>query len=340
MKAFRDRNPAVVGLCSVAAVLAAVVVAFAAGRFHWLEDAYTVRAVFADAAGLNAGDPVRMAGVRVGRVTGVAADRAGGRVVVSFVVDRGVRLGPDPTAEIALANLLGPRFIRLGGPVVPPYLADRPARSRVIPMARTRTPFDVFELTKVATRTAEATDTPRLNRLVGELAEVTQGKHEQVARLVDGIARLSDAVNARDTQLRELLDRADQLTGTLAGKDRTLVTLLDHSQVLLGLVQRRQDDIAAALHNGSQAVGELAGVLDRDRGAIDDILTGLHPTVDTLERRQADLDRALTLVGPGILGVSRGVDHGPWADIYIRDIGPSLVCLLARSRGQQCPLAP
>ena len=328
MKAFRDRNPYMVGLASISAIAVLVGIAFAIGTLHLLEHTYNMRGVFADSGGIESGNDVRVAGVRVGRVTGVHADREAGNVIVTMVVNKGIHLGPDTHAEVALQTLLGTKFVRLTGPVVRPYLDEQPTAARIIPIEKTKTPFDVFELTKVATRNVEATDTAKLNELINQLADVTQGKHDQITTLLTSITQLSAAINGRDAQLRDLLDKADQLSGTLADKDQTLVALIDQSQGILNLIQRRRNDIAAGLTSGNKAVGEVAGLLDRNMASLNAALDSLHPILQTVSQHQADVDRALTVVGPGALGLAKAPAHGPWADVYVRAIGPDLAAII------------
>jgi phospholipid/cholesterol/gamma-HCH transport system substrate-binding protein len=334
MKSFRDRSPILVGLVSVAVLGVIVLGAFSIGLFHVGEHAYDVRAVFTDASGISSAAQVKVAGVRVGRVTGVHADRKAGTVVVTMKVNHGVRLSATNThADIALATLLGSKYMRLSGKVTAPYLEDLEKNRRIIPVEHTKTPFDVFELTKVGTRAIEATDTAKLNQLVKQLANVTESKQAQVAALLDGLNKVGTAISVRDVQLRDLLDQADTLSGTLAEKDRTLVSLLDQSQAVLDLVTRRRADIAAGLESTNTAVGQLAGILGGHLTELDAILDTLHPTVDILDRRQADLDRTLAYLGPGALGLAKATVHGPWADIYVRSIGPGLIGLLQQAMG-------
>jgi phospholipid/cholesterol/gamma-HCH transport system substrate-binding protein len=334
MKSFRDRNPYLVGLVSVAVLGALTLGAFSIGLFHVLEKAYTVRAVFTDASGVSGGGVVRVAGVRVGRITGVKADREAGNVIVTMKVSRGVRLSARNThAEIALATLLGAKYIRLSGKVEAPYLRDLDEQRRVIPVERTKTPFDVFELTKVGTRNIEATDTDKLNQFIKQLADITEGKHAQVSELLEGLNKVGTAISERDAQLRDLLDQADKLSGTLAEKDKTLVALLDQSQAILDLVARRRADIAAGLESTNVAVTQLAGILSTHLSQVDFILDTLHPTIDIVDRRQADLDRTLAYLGPGSLGLAKAPSHGPWADIYVRTIGPGIIGFLQSLTG-------
>ena len=328
MRSFRDRNPILIGLASITVLGVMVAAAFAVGLLHLFEKSYTVRGVFRDAAGIRGGDDVRVAGVEAGRVVKVQPDRRNGNVIIEFKVNQGVELGPETHAEVALATLLGTKFLRLSGPVVRPYLEDLPDEERVIPVERTKTPFDVFELTTVGTRSIQATDTEKLNQLIGQLATITEGKQETIRDLVEGIGRFSTAITDRDGQLRSLLDRANRLSALLDEKDQTITGLIDQSQAVLDLVSTRRADIARGLRATNVAVGQLSGILGAHETQIDMLLDTLHPTFDILERRQADLDRALTWFGLGALGLAEAASHGPWADVYVRDIQLQLVGLV------------
>lgn len=333
MRSFRDRSPYAIGLVSAAVIGVVVVAAFLVGARHLLERTYRVEAVFTDAAGLRLGDPVRVAGVKVGRVAAIRADRRHGRVVVAMEVNRGVDLGPETRAEVALATLLGSKYVRLSGPVRRPYLADLPRSRRTIPVERTRTPFDVFDLTTTATRRVEATDTAKLNRFVSQLADISEGRAAEIRTLLASVAQVSAAVNEREAQLRDLLDRFDHLSALLADKDATLVALIDQSRGILDLVARRRDTIAAALRNTGALSDELARVLSVNKARLDGVLATLHPTLELVARHQADVDAALAWLGPGAFGLAKAVDHGPWADIFVRSLGPDLLEVIADTLG-------
>jgi phospholipid/cholesterol/gamma-HCH transport system substrate-binding protein len=330
-------NPYVIGLVSIFVIAFATAIAFFIGIEHVLEHAYPVKAVFSDASGIRVGDDVVVAGVKSGRVTSVKADRAAGNVIVSFVVNNGVDLGSDTHAEIALKTLLGTKFVRLTGNVVKPYLADAPKERRLIPKDRTKTPFDVFELTKIGTETIEATETDKVNKFITELADITQGKQDTVRELLDGITRLSSAINQRDAQLRELLDRADTLSANLAQKDETLVRLIDESQAILDYVQRRKGAIAGSLDSSTTALEELARLITVNQANLDSILTTLHPALGIVAKHEADLNKSLGVLGQGSLGLATASAHGPWQDIYVREIGTSFICLLSGATGNPVP---
>ncbi|HEV7886568.1 MAG TPA: MlaD family protein [Acidimicrobiales bacterium] len=337
LKSFKDMNPYVIGFVSVLVIAVATAFAFFVGIRHVLERAYPVRAVFSDASGIRVGDDVRVAGVKAGRVVKVRADREAGTVVVDLKVANGVDLGADARAEIALETLLGTKFVRLSGPVAKPYLADVPTARRVIPRDRTKTPFDVFELTRIGTKTIEETDTEKVNQLITQLADITEGKQETVRELLDGINRLSSGINSREVQLRELLDRADTLSANLAAKDQTLVNLIDQSKGILDYVSRRKGAIAASLQSNADAVTELSRLLTVNQANLDSILTTLHPTLAVVDKHQQDVNRALGVLGQGSLGLATASAHGPWQDIYVREIGASFICILSDATGNPVP---
>jgi phospholipid/cholesterol/gamma-HCH transport system substrate-binding protein len=344
MKSFRDRNPYAVGLASVLVIGLLTGVAFAVGLLHLLEDTYTVRAEFADAAGLRNGDDVRIAGVKVGRVTGVDVDRDDGTIIVTMAVDSGIEIRDGASAEIALATLLGSKFVRIDDAMagerafegfcddVDEATAAERCRDGA-PMigydrAGERVPFDIFELTRIATEGIQELDTDRVNQLVSDLADVTEGRRESLTELITTIDDVSTAITSRDAQLGELLERAETLSATLAEKDETLVALVDQSRAILALLDQRRAELAAALGEGAVAVTGLADVISANRDELDRILDTLHPTVAVVQDTMADIDRSLAWAGPGFYGQALAGSHGPWLDIFVRALGPDITAVL------------
>lgn len=338
MRSFRDRNPYAVGIVSTLIIGAITGMAFLVGLLHLLEDTYEMEATFTDAAGLRGGDEVKLAGVKVGRVTSIEADREHGLVKVEWVVNQGVDIMDGAGADIALETLLGSKFIRITSATKGEELmADLPREERVIPfekcdgdrcVPRTSTPVDVFDLTRDATERIEATDNDRLNQLVNQLADVTEGKRATITDLVEGIDQVSSAINEREVQLNSLLDEADELAANLAAKDQTLVRLIDSSQKILGFLVDRRDELAQALGAGSDAVRSLSLLIDTNAAQLDAILDDIQPTLETVDQNLPDLNRALALAGPAFYGQALAGTHGPWQDIYVAAMGPDVFGVL------------
>src|SRR5689334_23482741 len=81
------------------------------GPIQFLEDSYKLTATFDDVTGLLINDNVKVAGVKVGKVTSVKL--VDGKAVVSFRVKDSVKLPTDSEATIRWRNLLGQRYLYL-----------------------------------------------------------------------------------------------------------------------------------------------------------------------------------------------------------------------------------
>ena len=333
-------NPYIVGIVSVLLIGAITGVAFLIGLTHYLERTYPITAAFNDASGLRSGDSVRVAGVKVGRVTDVEADHENGRVIVTLEVNDDVVVKDGASAQIALETLLGAKQVRLNDVMAGSTpMKDLPRDQRLIPIERNKTPYDIFELTRVATNSVEQTDTKALNDLINQFADLTEGKRQSVTDLVEGLQKVGAAINQRDAELKQLLDRADTVSATLAEKDQTLVALIDQSKKILDLLASRKAELATALGEGSQAVTQLAKIIGDHQVQLDEILSTLHPTLDVVAANQTNIDNALAWLGPAFYQQSLAGTHGPWLDVFVDSLGPDIIGVLCNQfkPGQTCP---
>lgn len=88
------------------------------------ENGYTVTASFTNIGGLKVGAPVDLAGVRIGRVTGVKIDLQTYEAVVSMSIQSGYAIPDDSDAAIFTAGLLGEQYIGIGPGASDRYLGD------------------------------------------------------------------------------------------------------------------------------------------------------------------------------------------------------------------------
>jgi phospholipid/cholesterol/gamma-HCH transport system substrate-binding protein len=73
---------------------------------------YTVYAEFEQAGGIKPGANIQIAGVTVGRVTGIRLDR-NYEALVSFEIDKAVKLQEDAIASIKTSGLIGEKFVQI-----------------------------------------------------------------------------------------------------------------------------------------------------------------------------------------------------------------------------------
>lgn len=103
-----------VGLFVAAGILALAMLAFKVGNLTTADvvDAYQLRANFDNVGGLKVKAAVTVAGVRVGRVTGIAFDSNRYQAIVTMDIDGQYKNIPlDSTANILTSGLLGDQYI-------------------------------------------------------------------------------------------------------------------------------------------------------------------------------------------------------------------------------------
>ena len=129
----------IVGLFVLIGIACLGYLAIKLGKLEVLSDSgYTVYADFPTVAGLKRGDPVEIAGVKVGRVEsmGLADDRAR----LQLRVDDGIKLQEDVIASVRARGLIGDKFV----------LVSPGASEKIIPpggrIRETESPPDIPDL--------------------------------------------------------------------------------------------------------------------------------------------------------------------------------------------------
>ncbi|MFI7124411.1 MlaD family protein [Nonomuraea sp. NPDC050153] len=322
LKSFRDRNRIVVGLASLATLAAILAGTFLVGNLGLLEGGYYMSGVFVDSGGLRTGNDVRVAGVRVGKVTEVRADYAQGNVVVTWKVDDGVRLGRGTRADITLSNLLGGRYVKLTGPVAAPYMDQLPEGRRRIPVTRTGVPTLINDAIKDATRLVQRLDTDAVDDLLAELDKVDLGKRGRITRLLRNIGDLSDTIGKSEPQLQRLIDNGTRIMNVLEKKDRQLARLIDAIGVMLAELRRRRDELRTLLGDGSDLVRSTTKLINEHEKTLVQVLDDNAAITTRLSDSNKQFNSLLAWAGPTFSGLSTMGGQGPWLEAIATGLGP------------------
>ncbi|HMT49265.1 MAG TPA: MlaD family protein, partial [Dietzia sp.] len=106
---FRDRDPKKLGVWGAVGAVALMGISLNYDRIPYVNGMRDATVYVADAAGLDTGDHVQVAGMNVGTVRKIELD--GDRVRVRFAINRGVELGADTSAQIKTDSILGRRAL-------------------------------------------------------------------------------------------------------------------------------------------------------------------------------------------------------------------------------------
>ncbi|WP_329236262.1 MCE family protein [Actinoallomurus sp. NBC_01490] len=314
MKPIRERNPvkvAVVGLVILAGLGTA---AYAADDLPVIGGGTTYSADFTESAGLRSGNEVRVAGVKVGKVTGVSLDH--GRVKVSFRV-KDTWIGNASTASIMIKTLLGEKYL-----AVDPLGTGRQKPSRRIPVSRTTSPYDVTEAFQQLGGTLGQIDTDQLGKSLQTISDTFRNTSPNVRQAIEGLSKLSKTISSRDAQLARLLAGTKQITATLAAQNGNFTALMHDGNRLLAEISRRRLAIHALLTGTQQLSAQLSGLVKDNQAQLDPTLRALDQVTAMLRRNQGSLDHALAVAGPYYRLIGNTLGNGRWFDAYLCGIVP------------------
>lgn len=305
--AFAERNRVVIAVIGLAALVATFFATFYAEDLPVIGGGDTHQAYLAETAGLRAGDEVRVAGVKVGKVTGI--ELVGAKVLVTFKL-KGVTVGDQSTAAIKIKTMLGKK-----------YLAVDPLGARAldgpIPIEQTTTPYDVNAAFSDLSSTIGEIDTDQLEESLATMSEVFAHTPESVRGMVDGLSRLSRTISSRDTELAELFSATSSVSGTLAARNDELGALVSDGNLLLTELANRRESIRTMLRSAATLGEELSGLVRDNEKQLAPALKKLDRVSAVLRRNQRHLNEALSVLGPYYRMLSAAMGNGHWVDSYI-----------------------
>ena len=313
MRSFTEVSPKVVGGI-VAALTAASIAAVLLVNRGMFESTYPLHARFADAAGVDPGTPVMLAGVDVGSVGTVRL--AGNGVDTVLNVNDGVELPARTSAAIGVETVLGNLDVTLqplGG-------WSHPLRPGAT-ISQTSVPTELYQVQNEAGGLLSRTDAAALNQLITSLAAVTKDKQHQVAEIVNGLNGFTGVIDQRQRQVSQLIDAANTLSSTVAQRDQKLSsTVADLSKVVQGLAAR-STDLGSLIDNTQRAAAQLSTLVGTNQPQLSQLVNHLDSVLAVLSKHQLDLAEGISsaasaVTGFASIGTSGSTPNPSWANVY------------------------
>lgn len=283
------------------------------GKLSPFDDTYQIDAVFADATGILNGDPVKIAGVDVGKVTAFEVDS--GRAVVTMEIDSDVELPENVEAEVRFRNLLGQRTINLLEPEdkASATLAD----GDTIPLENTSPPLDLAAVFNNLRPLIQSTKPEDINTVARAVLEVFKGREGDLARILRNVAGLSETLAGRDHRLARLVTDARKLTDVLNGQSDNLRLSLDRFSTFLESVSDMTPEIERVVVQLEQASSRFGGLLARQRSNIGQDLKDLNTLLGIVNDNLGPLDKITKNLKEIVLATARSQSYGKWWNLYV-----------------------
>ena len=306
---FRDRDPKAIGVWGVAGVVVLMAVSLNYDRIPYINGMHGATAYVADAAGLNTGDEVQVAGMKVGSVRKIQLE--GDKVRVHFDISTKVDLGTDTSAQIKTDSILGRRALAVFSDGRG-ELADR-----TIPLDRTSVPYSLTSALGDLSDTVEAMDTDSVQEALDVLSETMEQSSPEVAGAIEGITRLSQSLNKRDEAVLDLLDKAAGTTDVLGRRNEQINQLMVDGNTLFTALDLRKRALNELVTNIDTLAQQLSGVVQDNEAQLGPALDKLERVSDLLIRNREDIDLGLRRIVPYSTALGEAVASGPWFNAYV-----------------------
>jgi phospholipid/cholesterol/gamma-HCH transport system substrate-binding protein len=273
------------------------------------------KAVFSDATGVVKGDEIRMAGVKVGTVSGVEIyDKT--QAIVEFSVLDDQSLTESTYATIRYRNLVGQRYIALTqGPGGQGELED----GDTIPLERTSPALDLTVLFNGFKPLFSALTPADVNKLSYEIIQVFQGEGGTLEGLLDSTASVTNTLAARDELVGDLISNLNTTLVTLGDRDQELSELLIQFRRFISGLSGDREAILGSLDSISDLTVQTADLVTGIRPALARDVTELRKVAGNIARNRAELDRAIKVLPIKLTKVGRTAIYGSWFNFYLCD---------------------
>ena len=278
-------------------------------------DYYVLKADFDDVTGLNANDNVKVAGVVVGKVTGISVEN--GRAHVTFQVQNRYKVPKDSTASIRWRNLIGQRYL---------YLDPSAARAAETlkngdTVAKTASVIDLGELFNRLGPIIASVDEAKVNDFLDTVTQALSGNEDKIGQAIDDLAVLAKALGQRDQTIGRLVENLNTVAGTIANRDQQIRIMLDNLVLISQTFSENTQTIDTALQEFARFSTNLSTVLDGNRSELDNLINNLDLILtDTVAPKLSTLSSALSNLDVAAKSIFESADLGEW-------LNQSIFCL-------------
>ncbi|MEV0032987.1 MCE family protein [Nocardia sp. NPDC050793] len=279
----------------------------------------TIKAEFAQAAGLRPGATVDVSGIEVGQVRAVRL--VGDKVVVDLRVRRDLRLGPDARAALEMSTILGRLHVELT-PGDGKGLPDN-----VIRLSNTSVPYNLGKVIqdpqyKSSFERIERIDPGKLRQALDVLDQQMGDSPQLTVAALDSIGALAKVINDRRDEVDALLKSMDQVSQLVADNQNSVLLLLTRGEAIGNAVALRQDLLRQLLDNVAALSALLREMGIENNGQLGPLIQNLNTMTEGLEKNRENLDRLYEIMPVAVRQFNNALGNGPYGEVWAPWIFP------------------
>ena len=287
-------------------------------------DTNSYKADFVDASGLNVGDDVRVAGVRVGTVSDikVVKDDSGHRVAqVAFTVAKDRPLPKSVDVSLRYRNLVGQRYLDVTQGAGETGVLSA---GSTIPTSQTHPAVDLTVLFQGFRPLFQGLDADQINALSTELIQTLQGEGGSLELLLSTLADLSNSVADHDAVIGDVVTNLTDVLNTLGDRDTELSNLIVQLQGFVSGLAKDRVTIGNAIDGINGLATSTAGLLTKVRAPLAQDIKDVTGLVGVLNKNKGDVQYVLQQLPNTVGTLIRTASYGSWFNFYLCTVSGTL----------------
>ncbi|MEU1464708.1 MCE family protein [Streptomyces sp. NPDC005727] len=282
----------------------------------------TYHAVFTDVTGLETGDDIRVAGVRVGEVEGIRIkDRTLAEVTFTVSAERPLLAGTR--AVVRYRNLVGQRYVALTDS--PGDGTTRLGPGGTIPLSRTRPALDLNALLNGFKPLFAALSPSDVNQLATEIVRTLQGEGGTVNSLLAHTASLTSTLADRDKLIGSVIDNLNTVLETLDKRGSRFSGLLTQLRRVVSGLSADRKPIGESLVSIGDLTDVTSGLLKDARPPLKDDIAGIGDLTGTLNKNENTVEGVLKRLPNKLEKLTGTASYGSWFNFYLCDFDGRIV---------------
>ncbi|WP_375502955.1 MCE family protein [uncultured Jatrophihabitans sp.] len=301
---------------------------------------HSYKANFTDVTGLNEGDDVRIAGVRVGTVESIKIVRRANDTSVAqvgFTVQKSRSLPVSITAAMRYRNLVGQRYLDVEPAAGGSAKLLKPGST--IPLTQTSPAVDLTVLFQGFQPLVQGLNPTQVNQLAYEVIQTFQGEGGALVKLLSNLATLTNALADKDRVIGEVIDNLSSVLKAVSARDTELSNLIVQLKNFVSGLAKDRTTIGNAISGINNLATSTAGLLTQIRAPLRSDIVDLTGLASSLNKNSSTIQYVLDNLAPTVGGLIRTAQYGSWFNFYLCSVSGDLT-IGSGATGINIPLAP
>ena len=261
-----------------------------------LQDRYSILATFPDAGGVFTNQEVTYRGITVGQVGKMTVVPDG--VEIELLIEEGTKIPEeDVEARVMFKSAVGEQFVDiLPGSDEGPYLADG---SR-IPLEQTSIPVSTQDLLSTLQAVLEGVPPEALKGAIDSAGEALTGRGDDIATILDSMARLAELFGDRAPEVRSILRNGTEVGEAFVASREDFAAAVRDLVIVSATLEGSTDELKRLLEGTNLTSEELVALIRESRADLHQTITELAEINDIQAQKSEALEALFQFLPRGL----------------------------------------